>query len=105
MNKTLIIILSVVIGIIASSFFWMGILNDHEMGHRNFEYIQCEQFFTLAEKYVTYDYETIDCESILKYGVLEFKIGEFNEDSLDRKWKKDYAYQDYVNDIKGGKSE
>ena len=105
MNKTLIVTISIIIGIIGSSFIWMMIMHQHEMGHRNFEYIQCEQFWELAEKHVTHDYDKFDCELILEYGVLKFKSSNSRESGEELRpiVNRRYAYQDYVDDVKLGR--
>lgn len=106
MNKTLIVTISIIIGILGSSFFWMMILDQHENGHRNFEYVQCEQFWKLAEKYMKDDYEKFDCELILEHGVLEFKQSNSRSRGDDYFYPitdRRYAYQDYVDDAKGRK--
>lgn len=102
MNKTLIVSISIILGVIGSSFIWMMILHDHEMGHRNFEYVQCEQFWDLTEIYSKHDYNKFDCELILKHGVLEYKQSNSRssgDDSFNPIENKRYAYQDYVDDV------
>ncbi len=108
MNKFLLVLMPIVIGVIVSSFVWVMILHSHEMGHRNFEYVQCEQFWELAEKYVPGDYERFDCDLILEHGVLSFNPKESSNNianDVEVLANKEYAYQSYVDDVKGRKAE
>ncbi len=106
MNKFLIVFVSIIIGALVASFVWTMILDSHEKGHRNFEYVQCEQFWELAEMFIEYDYEAFDCELILEYGVLKFNpTGSEGIPNRETIPNKRYAYSNYVDDVKGEKHE
>jgi len=106
MNKILLVTISIMIGALGVSFFWTMILDSHEKGHRNFEYVQCEQFWELAERYIESDYEAFDCELILEYGVLKFNpTGTEGIPTRETIPNKRYAYSGYVDDVIGRESE
>ena len=99
-----IVIITAILSILLSSLFFGTMLNGLDKSHRNFEYLQCEQFWDLAERYVKTDYTKFDCKLILEYGVVEFDITgrQANWDAKDREDifnNKNYAYQDEVNDV------
>ena len=94
MSKFWLVTVCLLMGIVGCSLFWMMVLHEHEMSHRNFEYAQCEQFWELVEIHVERDYDRFDCNLILEHGVINFKIG--GGSSLERNQNKAYAYEKEV---------
>lgn len=92
MNRPVLIFVCIALGAIGSSFIWTIVLHEHEMGHRNFEYVQCEQFYELAE-IIGYE-QDFDCNWILKLGVLKFELQ--SNSSLERERIKSYPYGEYA---------
>lgn len=97
-------IITAILSIILTSFIFSFALEGLDKSHRNFEYLQCEQFWDLAEQYVKTDYTRFDCNLILEYGVVEFKFlgngvdweAEGEEEIFNNRF---YAYQDEVNNV------
>ena len=103
-------IITAILSLLLSSLFFMTMMDGLDKSHRNFEYLQCEQFWGLAEIYIKTNYTKFDCELILEHGVVEYNFGtnKANWDAEDREDifnTRKYAYQDEVNDAKRGKSE
>ncbi len=97
MNEILKIICWIVLGVLLSSFVWGIIIRHQEIGHRNFEYIQCNQFWNLAIITNKTDKPLFNCDLILEEGVLEFDL-KSSENVYPI--KVNYAYQNYVDEIK-----
>ncbi len=99
-----VILITAIISILFTSLVFGVFIHDLDQGHRNFEYIQCKQFYELANKTLG-DHQEFDCELLLTEGVMGFNL--FAKTSIpERGYGHRYAYQDQVEEyIKSGLGE
>lgn len=98
MKEIIEIVCWIFLGVLASSFICGIIIHQHEIGHRNFEYVQCKQFWELAINTNRTQESLFDCDLILEEGVLEFTLVT-SDNSFNRDMEINYAYQEYVNGL------